>query len=59
MGRFEARRFNRAMFWLWLGPGLVASWFLRESVPWVVGMSWWAIVVSHLAGWRADEPNPE
>lgn len=25
---------------VWIGPGAVASWFLRDSVPWVTLMNW-------------------
>lgn len=51
------RRLNFWLTILWLGPGALASWKLQDSVPWVVMMSWYAIVVSHTAAWRADVPN--
>lgn len=51
------RRLNLYLTLVWLGPGAAASWLLRDSVPWVVMMSWYAIVVSHVAAWRADVPN--
>lgn len=38
---------------IWLGPGAVASWLLKDSVPWVSFMSWYAIVVTHATGWTA------
>ncbi len=51
------RRINKWLTFIWMGPGLIVSFMLMDSVPWVVGMSWYAIVVSHLAAWRADEPT--
>jgi hypothetical protein len=45
-----------ALLLIWLVPGGILSWVLKESVPWVVGMSWYAIVATHFAAWRADEP---
>jgi hypothetical protein len=53
------RKLNAILTLVWLGPGLVVSWLLKDSVPWVVGMSWYAIVVSHLAAWRADVPTED
>lgn len=50
------RRVHLALTLLWLRSGAAASWLLRDSVPWVVGMSWYAIVVSHLAAWSAETP---
>lgn len=47
---------NGLLVLAWLGPGAVISYVLRDSVPWVVGMSWYAIVASHMAAWRADVP---
>ena len=47
---------RRTHFWatlIWIGPGAAASWLLKDSVPWVVMMSWYAIVVSHATGWTA------
>ena len=43
---------------VWVGPGAVVSWFLKDSVPWVNFMSWYAIVVCHITMWlakRAEE----
>ena len=50
------RRLHLAATFVWLGPGAAAAWWLQESVPFVVLMSWYAIVVSHLAGWAAETP---
>ena len=53
------RRANGVLTLLWIFPGLPVSWYLRASVPWVVFLSVYAIIVSHLTGWRADMPNPD
>lgn len=50
------RRIHFALTLVWLGPGALAAWWLRDSVPFVVALSWYAIVVSHLAGWAAETP---
>lgn len=34
---------------VWVGPGGLASWWLRESTAWVNFQSWFAIVYSALA----------
>jgi hypothetical protein len=47
------RRFH---FWatiVWLTVGAVACWLFRSSVAWVTALSWYAVVVSHGAGWAA------
>jgi hypothetical protein len=44
------------MLGLWVIPGVPVSWFLKSSVPWVVFMSWYAIVATHVAGWSAESP---
>ena len=49
------------MFWflIWLGPGAVISWFARNSVPWVVFMSWWAAAYAPLSAYAAETPVEE
>ena len=45
--------------WLALAVPTIAWW--RDSVAWVVAMSWYAIVVSHAAAWqsaRAEDNAP-
>jgi len=44
-----ARRFAIARLIFWLLPGAVLSWFLRDSIPWVTFMSWYALVESSAA----------
>jgi hypothetical protein len=38
---------------LWLVPGTIVSMILQNSVPWVVFLSAYAIVVTHWSGWQA------
>ena len=49
--RFNHTKFHRVAKWAWLAL-IPVSYFLRESVVWVVLMSHYAIVVSH---WSAEE----
>ena len=51
---------RRIHFWLmagWVGIGLPVSWWLRYSVPWLVFLSVYAIVVGHASGWSAERPT--
>jgi hypothetical protein len=43
---------HRVLKWLWICPGLPISFVLRESVPWLVFMSVYAIITSH---WGAEQ----
>jgi hypothetical protein len=43
---------HRRLKWLWIFPGIPASLWLRESVPWLVFISVYAVIVSH---WTAEE----
>lgn len=42
---------------LWIVPGLPLSYWLRESVPWLVFLSVYAIIVGHWSGWSAERPT--
>jgi hypothetical protein len=53
------RQFNFWAMVLWIMPGLPVSWYLKDSVPWVVFLSVYAIIATHNAGWRADVPDKE
>lgn len=51
---------RRIHFWLlviWVFVGLPVSWVLKQSVPWVVFLSVYAIVATHAAGWSAERPS--
>ncbi len=43
---------HRILKWIWVCPGIPVSFVLRESVPWLVFMSVYAVIVGH---WSADE----
>ena len=45
-----------SMVALWAGPGLFASVILKDSVAWVVFMSWFANVYSCVSAWAAETP---
>jgi hypothetical protein len=51
--------FNRAMVavWIILLPPTLIWW--RESVMYLVLLSWWANFASHLAGWMAAKAERE
>jgi hypothetical protein len=53
------RRFNFWAMLLWIFPGVPISFILKDSVPWVVFLSVYAIIATHMAGWRADVPDEE
>ena len=45
-------KIHRWLKWLWIVPGIPISYVLRESVPWLVFMSAYAIIVGH---WSAEQ----
>lgn len=51
MSPSTGRRIHFTLMVLWLCPGLPVSYWLRNSVPWVVALSVYAIVATHWAGW--------
>lgn len=42
---------------LWVVPGIPVSYLLRYSVPWLVFLSVYAIIVGHASGWSAERPS--
>lgn len=50
--RVNHTRLHRWLKWLWICPGLPVSFLLRNSIPWLVFMSVYAIIVGH---WSAEE----
>jgi hypothetical protein len=51
------RKIHLALLILWVFPGLPISFWLRESVPWVVFLSVYAVIATHWAGWSAERPS--
>lgn len=51
------RRLHLGALVLWVVPGLPLSFWLRNSVPWLVFLSVYAIIVGHWSGWSAERPT--
>lgn len=51
------RRIHLAALILWVVIGMPVSFLLRSSVPWLVFLSVYAIVVGHWSGWSAERPT--
>ena len=54
-----ARQRRRIHLWLmlaWVVPGLPISYLLKESVPWLVFLSVYAIIVGHWSAYSAETP---
>lgn len=47
------RRFHLCHLSVLLLLGIPTFWLWLHSVPWIVGMSWWALVVGELSAWQA------
>ena len=45
-------RLHKIFKWAWIFPGIPVSFALRESVPYLVFLSVYAIIVGH---WGAEE----
>jgi len=51
------RRVHLALLLTWLLIGTPVSLWLRHSIPWLVFLSVYAIVVGHWSGWSAERPT--
>jgi hypothetical protein len=51
------RKIHLALMGVWIVPGIPLSFYLRHSVPWLVFLSVYAIVVGHWSGWSAERPT--
>lgn len=51
------RRVHLGLLIIWVFVGLPVSFVLRQSVPWLVFLSVYAIVATHWAGWSAERPT--
>lgn len=47
------RRVNGWLAVLWVFPGLPIAYLLRQSVPFLVGISVYAVVTGHWSSWQA------
>jgi hypothetical protein len=52
----DRRRWIVVLIVLWLGPGTVATYVWRDSIPWVQFQSWLAILLSLAAWFGAETP---
>lgn len=58
----QAKVIRRVHFWmmaLWIVVGIPVSYFLRQSLVWLVVLSVYAIVAAHAAGWSAEHNEDE
>lgn len=53
----SGRRIHMTLMVIWIVVGLPVSFYLRESVPWLVFLSVYAIIVGHWSGWSAERPT--
>lgn len=51
------RRVHLILLFLWVVPGIPVSLYLRNSIPWLVFLSVYAIIVGHWSGWSAERPS--
>ena len=52
----QRRHLHLTLLGVWVVVGLPLSWFLRESVPWLVFLSVYAIIVGHWSAYSAETP---
>lgn len=57
MSSRTGRRIHLALLVAWTVVGIPVSYLLRQSVPWLVFLSVYAIIVSHASGWSAERPT--
>lgn len=55
----QRRFFHGLVLAVWLLPGAVATYYLRDSIPWIQFMSWFAIVYTCAAAVSAETPVEE
>lgn len=53
----SGRRVHLSLLIVWVVVGLPVSYLLRSSVPWLVFLSVYAIIVGHWSGWSAERPS--
>lgn len=57
MSAATGRKVHLSLLALWTVAGIPVSFVLRESVPWLVFLSVYAIIVGHWSGWSAERPS--
>ena len=53
----RGRQIHLTLLTLWTVVGIPVSYVLKESVPWLVFLSVYAIIVGHWSGWSAERPT--
>lgn len=51
------RRLHLSLMTLWIVVGLPVSYFLRQSITWLVVLSVYAIIVGHWSAYQAETPT--
>jgi len=57
MSAATGRKIHLSLMFFWVVVGLPVSYFLRDSITWVVILSVYAIIVGHWSGWSAERPT--
>lgn len=57
MSSRTGRRIHLVLLVVWTLVGIPVSYLLRSSVPWLVFLSVYAIIVGHASGWSAERPT--
>lgn len=57
MSPATGRRVHLVLMLVWVFVGLPVSYYLRESIAWLVFLSVYAIVVGHWSGFSAERPS--
>jgi hypothetical protein len=57
MSPSAGRKVHLFLMFLWTFAGIPISIWLRYSVPWLVFLSVYAIIVGHWSGWSAERPS--
>ncbi len=57
MSPAAGRRVHLVLMVVWVVVGLPVSYWLRESIAWLVVLSVYAIIVGHWSGWSAERPT--
>jgi hypothetical protein len=51
------RRIHLTLLILWTVVGIPVSYYLRNSIAWLVFLSVYAIIVGHWSGYSAERPT--
>ena len=57
MSAKTGRRIHLLLLILWTVVGIPVSLLLRNSIPWLVFLSVYAIIVGHASAWSAERPT--